>query len=103
MEPRTLAALARHYDPALWEFRVRRADGTWLARPAPQPDAAPSNMDTWTRRIPDGWSFDSAADAEKAAVAHGVAVDDIKIIPAPRRAGDWLKCEGEFAIVAEAA
>ena len=96
MEPRTTAP-ARHFDPAHWEFRVRRADGTWLARPAPDGECAKSNAETWTRRIPDGWSFNSHGDARRAAIAHGIDPGGFAVIPAPRRGGEWLKGEGAYA------
>lgn len=80
----------RRFDPADWDFRVRRQSGHWLARPAPVPGAPPSNAETWTRRIPDGWSFDSARDARDAAIAHGLDPLQFSVIPAPRRPGKWL-------------
>jgi hypothetical protein len=91
MEPHAVPAdpIAR-FDPADWEFRVRRDRGQWLARPAPVPGEPPSNAETWTRRIPDGWSFDTAAGARAAAIAHGIDPAMFSVIPAPRRPGEWL-------------
>jgi len=92
VEPKVIPAdTLRRFDPADWEFRVRREGGHWLARPAPIPGAPPSNAETWTRRIPDGWSFDSVGDARAAAIAHGLDPLQFSVIPAPRRPGEWLK------------
>lgn len=84
------------YSP-LWQFSVRRKDGTWLTRPALEAGAAAGNMDPWTRRLTDTWHFDTAADASKAAISHGVDPQDFIVVPSPRRAGDWLSLEGDFA------
>lgn len=94
---RPLNRYAIHRDPADWAYHVRRSDHTWLCRPAPVADAPPSNADTWSRRIPDCWSFDTEAEARAAAIAHGAAPDDFKIVPSPRRGGEWLKGEGAYS------
>lgn len=96
MEPKTAVARFIHLDPAHWEFHVRRDDGTFLGRPAIEPGSPPGNTDPWTRRIPDSWAFDSPADAKRATESYGVA-DGYRIIPCPRRGGEWLKGKGAYA------
>lgn len=91
MEPKDVPAdPLRRFDPADWEFHVRHEGGHWLARPAPVPGTPAGNAETWTRRIPDSWSFDTVADAHAAAVAHGIDPLRFSVIPAPRRPGEWL-------------
>lgn len=89
MEEKDLPAPSR-FDPRQWTFHVRRTDGTWLARPAREADEAASNAPTWTRRIPDCWSFQSEREARDAAVSHGVDQEGFAVIPQPRRPGEWL-------------
>lgn len=90
------ARRAVNRDPADWSWSIRLADGRWLARPAPQPDAPPSNAETWTRRLADVWAFDSQRDAETAAAAHGADKDGFTVHCVPRRGGQWLKGEGAY-------
>lgn len=78
------------FDPSGWTFHVRRTDGTWLARPARDPERTASNTPTWTRRIPDCWTFQSHHEARDAAISHGIDDDDFAVIPQPRRPGEWL-------------
>jgi hypothetical protein len=79
-----------HPDATDWEWRVLATDRNWLARPAPEPDAAPANAEPWTRVIADSWSFDHPQDAHDAATAHGRDPDEFRVIRAPRRPGEWL-------------
>lgn len=98
MEPQDVPV--SRFDPVHWEFRVRRSDGTWLCRPESTPDQPASNAETWSRRIRDGWSFDSMEEARKASRSHGTPDIEISVIPAPRRPGDWLAKGRTTAIAA---
>ena len=88
----------RFYDPALWHFSVRRKDGTWLTRPELTEGTLVGNRPTWSRVIAEGWNFNSESDANEAAVAHGADKADFVVIASPRKPGDWLKQEGDWAI-----
>jgi len=89
MEPKDTPASSR-FDPEEWTFHVRRSDGTWLARPAREEGEATSNAPTWTRRIPDCWTFQTEGDAREAARSHGIEDVHFAVIPQPRRPGEWL-------------
>ena len=87
----------RTYDPALWQFSVRRKDGKWLTRPIPTEGTLVGNRPDWSAVIPDGWRFDSFDDARDAAVFHGADEAQFSVIASPRKPGDWLKQEGDWA------
>lgn len=82
---------AARFDPAKWEFHIRRSGGCWLTRPAPVDDApVNANQETWSRRLGESWPFDTAAEARAAALAWGAPDHDFAVIPAPRDPAAWL-------------
>lgn len=88
----------RAYDPALWHFSVRRKDGKWLTRPIPTEGTLIGNRPDWSAIIPELWHFDSIEEAEKAALFYGAEKGQFRVIPTPRKPGDWLRLEGDWAL-----
>lgn len=88
----------RRYDPDLWQFSVRRHDGKWLTRPQLTEGTLVGNKPNWSSIIGEGWRFDSYEEADNAAVSHGAGHDQFSVIASPRKPGDWLKQEGDWAL-----
>lgn len=90
----------RSNDPALWHFSVRRKDGKWLTRPIPTEGTLVGNRPDWSAIIAEGWRFETFDEAEKAALFHGSEKEQFRVIASPRKPGDWLKQEGDWAPLA---
>ena len=85
-------------DPRLWHFSVRRHDGKWLTRPEIGEGTLVGNKPNWSKVIAEGWKFDTQEEASRAAVYHGADRGQFRVIASPRKPGDWLKRENDWAI-----
>lgn len=84
------------YDPAKWEYRVRRKDGHWLTQPLVEgKPISGSNQEPWTRRLCDTWAFDTPNEASNAARIYCIKDDfdpkEFEVIPVPKDPLAWLK------------
>lgn len=77
-------------DPAEWVYHVRRDDRTWLSRPEKVAGEPPANAPAFSPIIPDSWSFEDAASARSAALSHGALPGTFRIVPSPKKPGEWL-------------